>query len=70
LVNTNDLIEVAGLDIDDGSGRPTPFAAYESESPPPPKLESKGIITIDITAQFTNAAQSVSSLDNIYAITC
>jgi N-alpha-acetyltransferase 35, NatC auxiliary subunit len=55
------LPEVAGLDIHDGPPKAGPFAAYELEPPPPPNLNNKGIVTMDITEQFTDAARSVSS---------
>lgn len=61
--SADNLSEVAGLDIQDGPPKPGPFAAYEMEPPPPPKLSNRGIVTMDITEQFTNAAQSRYSLD-------
>jgi hypothetical protein len=56
------VAEVAGLDIEDGPPKPGPFAAYELEPPPAPKLKHKGIVTTDITEQFIGAAQSISAL--------
>jgi hypothetical protein len=60
--NAYNLPEVGGLDIHDGPPKPGPFAAYELEPPPPPRLNNKNMIITDITEQFTNAAQSTSSL--------
>jgi len=51
------LTDVANLVLDDGPRNPAAFAAYDSEPPPPPKLKSRGVIAMDITEQFTNAAQ-------------
>lgn len=36
---------------------PPGFAAYNSEPPPAPKLKSAGIVSLDITEQFINAAK-------------
>ena len=66
----DNLPEIGGLDIHDGPPKPGPFAAYELEPPPPPKLNNKNIITVDITEQFTNAAQSTSFPEDISAVTC
>jgi hypothetical protein len=55
------LIDVANLALEDGPRMPAAFAAYDSEPPPPPKLKSRGVIAMDITEQFTNAAQRESS---------
>jgi hypothetical protein len=70
LFNIDRLVELAGLDIDDASPKPQPFLAYELEPPSPPKLQSKGIISMDITETFTNAARGASSLKDVRAITC
>ncbi|PSS22902.1 hypothetical protein M430DRAFT_33575 [Amorphotheca resinae ATCC 22711] len=51
--------QVAGLGIDDGPNKPSAFGAYEQEPPSAPKLQSKGVIAMDITEQFTNAAQKL-----------
>ncbi|PMD26532.1 amino-acid N-acetyltransferas-like protein subunit Mak10 [Hyaloscypha hepaticicola] len=51
--------DVANLVLDDGPRNPNAFAAYDSEPPPPPKLKSRGVIAMDITEQFTNAAQQL-----------
>ncbi|KAH8786656.1 amino-acid N-acetyltransferase-like protein subunit Mak10 [Hyaloscypha finlandica] len=51
--------DVANLVLDDGPRNPAAFAAYDSEPPPPPKLKSRGVIAMDITEQFTNAAQQL-----------
>lgn len=48
-------IVVGGLDIDDVPQNP--FSAYDEEPPPAPKLQSKGIIAMDITQQFISAAK-------------
>ena len=53
--------DVANLVLDDGPRNPNAFAAYDSEPPPPPQLKSRGVIAMDITEQFTNAAQRTSS---------
>jgi hypothetical protein len=53
--------DVANLVVDDGSRNPNAFAAYDSEPPLPPKLKSRGVIAMDITEQFINAAQRMSS---------
>jgi hypothetical protein len=56
------LIDVANLVLEDGPRMPAAFAGYDSEPPPPPpKLKSRGVIAMDITEQFTNAAQRESS---------
>lgn len=62
----NSLLELAGLDIQE----PATFAAYELDPPPPPKLNNRSIVTMDITEQFTNAAQSVFFVGCTYIITC
>ncbi|KAF4625734.1 hypothetical protein G7Y89_g12427 [Cudoniella acicularis] len=51
--------QVADLDIEDGPRNPSAavFAAYNSEPPPAPQLKSSGIIAMDVTEQFVNAAQ-------------
>lgn len=51
------VTDVANLVLDDGPRHPAAFAAYDSEPPPPPKLKSRGVIAMDITEQFTSAAQ-------------
>ncbi|KAL2066239.1 hypothetical protein VTL71DRAFT_2310 [Oculimacula yallundae] len=53
--------EAANLSIDDTGARPNPFAAYDEEPPPAPKLKSKGVIAMDITKQFTQAAQQLDT---------
>jgi hypothetical protein len=53
--------DVANLVLYDGPRNPNAFAAYDSEPPPPPQLKSRGVIAMDITEQFTNAAQRTSS---------
>ena len=56
--------ELANLALDgDDHRRPAPFAGYDSEPPPAPKLHSQGIIAMDITQQFTKAAQGQSHPD-------
>jgi hypothetical protein len=60
--------DVANLVLDDGRRNPNAFAAYDFEPPPPPKLKSRGVIALDITEQFTNAAQRMSptfSVDHV-----
>ncbi len=47
--------EIANLDINNGAR--DPFAMYDTAPPPAPKLKSKGVIAMDITEQFANAAQ-------------
>ena len=54
--------DVADLEIDDGPRNPFAFAGYESDIPPAPTLRSRGVIAMDITEQFTNAAASTSCL--------
>ncbi|CZT12070.1 probable MAK10 Glucose-repressible protein [Rhynchosporium graminicola] len=50
----------ANLSLDDLAARPVnPFAAYDEEPPPAPKLRSKGVVATDITKQFTHAAQQL-----------
>ncbi|KAH8657006.1 amino-acid N-acetyltransferase-like protein subunit Mak10 [Tricladium varicosporioides] len=53
--------QVANLEIEDGHRDLTTdaFASWNSEPPPAPKLSSKGIIAMDITEQFANAAQQL-----------
>ena len=52
--------KVANLSINDDADPRNPFAAYDSEPPPAPKLKSKGVVALDITDQFTHAAQRMS----------
>lgn len=52
--------EVADLDINDGPSNPAAFAGFEEAPPPAPKLHSKGVIAMDVTEQFADAAQSTS----------
>ncbi len=52
-------IDFAGLDVDDGHRKP--FAAFDSELPQAPKLKSKGVIAMDITEQFSIAAERKSA---------
>jgi hypothetical protein len=58
--NANIVADIAGLNINDGPDKTSPFAAYDSEPPPAPKLQSDGVISTDITEEFTNAAQRTS----------
>jgi ribosomal protein L11 len=58
LLDSNVSKEIANLDI--GNGTTNPFAAYDPEPPPAPKLKSKGVIAMDITEQFVDAAQSMN----------
>jgi len=51
------LKEAANLDISDAPSNPAAFAAWQDEPPPAPKLHSKGVIAMDITEQFVDAAQ-------------
>lgn len=51
--------QVGGLNINDGPPKPGPFVAYELEPPPPPKINNKNLITMDVTEQFTSAAQKL-----------
>ncbi|KAG4435336.1 hypothetical protein IFR05_009190 [Cadophora sp. M221] len=52
--------EAANLALNEHENRPVdPFAAYDPEPPPAPKLKSKGVIAMDITEQFTLAAQQL-----------
>ncbi len=68
--------ETADLTIDDNDRSGDPFAGYDSEPPPAPKLKSKGVIAMDITEQFAHAAQRMfffrcetSSNDHVLKIT-
>ncbi|CAG8984186.1 hypothetical protein HYALB_00004169 [Hymenoscyphus albidus] len=61
---THDLAaQVAAIDIDESqnpsSANANAFAAWNGEPPPTPKLKSNGIIAIDITGQFSHAAQQL-----------
>ncbi|KAH7370528.1 amino-acid N-acetyltransferase-like protein subunit Mak10 [Rhexocercosporidium sp. MPI-PUGE-AT-0058] len=52
--------EAANLTLNENENRPVdPFAAYDPEPPPAPKLKSKGVIAMDITDQFTLAAHQL-----------
>jgi len=52
--------EAANLAINDQTDRrDNPFAAFDPEPPPAPKLKSKGVVAMDITNEFTNAAQQL-----------
>ncbi|KUJ08475.1 amino-acid N-acetyltransferase-like protein subunit Mak10 [Mollisia scopiformis] len=57
--NGSDIVsqEIANLDINDGAR--DAFAMYDSAPPPAPKLKSKGVIAMDMTAEFANAAQQL-----------
>jgi len=57
LTDVSQFAEVADLAVDNVARSPAPFAGYESIPPPAPKLQSRGIIAMDITQQFTHAAQ-------------
>ena len=57
------FLEIANLHLNDhGPMNPPGFEAFGEEPPPAPKLDNKGIIAMDITAQFTAAAESMSNL--------
>ena len=60
--------ELANLDI--GNGTANPFAAYDPEPPPAPKLKSKGVVAMDITEQFVDAARSMTFTWDFFIITC
>lgn len=47
--------DIANLDINDGAR--DPFAMWDTAPPPAPKLKNKGVIAMDITEQFGNAAR-------------
>ncbi|CZR53954.1 probable MAK10 Glucose-repressible protein [Phialocephala subalpina] len=49
--------DIANLDINDGAR--DPFAMWDTAPPPAPKLKSKGVIAMDITEQFGNAARQL-----------
>jgi hypothetical protein len=55
------LPEIAALDVEGGQQPSNPsaaaFAAWNSETPPAPKLKSNGVIATDITEAFKHAAQ-------------
>jgi hypothetical protein len=51
------FLEVADLDINDGPSNPAAFAGFEEAPPPAPKLHNKGVVAMDITEQFTDAAR-------------
>lgn len=55
----NQITEVANfaLNDDDEERQQSAFKAFQSEPPPAPKLHSQGVIAMDITEQFINAAQ-------------
>lgn len=57
--NTTDpaLTEIASLGINDDPPRQAPFAGHEAEPPPAPKLHSRGVVAMEITAQFKQAAE-------------
>lgn len=59
------IAEVADLDIDDGPRNPLAFADYESEPPPAPKLKGRGVVAMDITEQFADAATSASFFNTL-----
>jgi hypothetical protein len=65
-VQADSIAEVADLDIDDGPRNPLAFAGYESEPPPAPKLKGRGVVAMDITEQFADAAASASFFNTIF----
>lgn len=50
--------EVADFDINEGPSNPSAFAGFEEKPPPAPKLHSEGVVAMDNTQQFIDAAQS------------
>jgi hypothetical protein len=62
------LTEIASLGLENAPGNPG-FAGVDSEPPPAPELHSKSFITMDITEQFNNVAQSEAG-PKFYDITC
>ncbi|TVY62254.1 N-alpha-acetyltransferase 35 NatC auxiliary subunit [Lachnellula suecica] len=59
ITSTYDICaEIEDLDFDDGQINATSaaFAAYNGEPPPAPKLKSAGVVSMDITEHFLNAA--------------
>jgi hypothetical protein len=52
--------EVADLDINEDPSNLSAVAGFGEKPPPAPKLHSQGVIAMDITEQFTDAAQSTS----------
>jgi hypothetical protein len=63
------MTEIAELNLDNGPGIPEAFSAWDSKPPPAPKLHSNGIIAMDITEQFKNAAES-KDVSQDFDITC
>ncbi|KAG0648103.1 mak10 [Hyphodiscus hymeniophilus] len=51
--------EVADLDINEGPSKLSAFAGFEEKPPPAPKLQNQGTIAMDISEQFTDAAQKL-----------
>lgn len=61
--------DIANLDINDGAR--DPFAMWDTVPPPAPKLKSKGVIAMNITEQFANAARrSCNQFASKKKITC
>ncbi|TVY38701.1 N-alpha-acetyltransferase, NatC auxiliary subunit [Lachnellula subtilissima] len=54
--------KIADFDLTDDqiNLQPPGFAAYNSEPPPAPKLKSAGIVSLEITEQFINAAKQLA----------
>lgn len=49
------------MDLNNAPGSPGAYAAFDSVPPPAPELHSEGVIAMDITEQFVDAALSRSS---------
>ncbi len=63
---------ICDLQLDSVGQGNSAFGAYDPEPPPPPKLKSRGVIAMDITEQFAQAAQRMpfSRLSITITITC
>ena len=69
----SDLSEIANLHVADTENglmdRLPGFGAFGEEPPPPPKLDERGVVAMDITEEFKAAAESMfDSLLLVYRI--
>jgi hypothetical protein len=54
------ISEVAACQLNEDEGQSNP-SSFDEQPPPAPKLHSQGVVAMDNTQQFQNAAQSRSS---------